>query len=536
MTFPPHSAKRRSPLHPRRATRAFAVALAAGALAACSANSPLPGPGAADNRVSLVDSSDSVMVQAATPEEVSARTSEALFASAPAAILVDSSAAATLGDAAADTGIPVLAVSGTSSAASPEASSSPAATPGETASDSPGTPALDAELDRLGADAVLALGPQATAVAGGLGVEVVTDRAALPDVEKAEGASTTAVITADPDVSQVDDTATAAVAATAAAAGATYVRTESGDPRETRESVDALAQAKPGRVVGVGAGLGDPQQLAARVAAAATGVQLPGGGQIHHPGKQYIALYGHPGSPVLGVLGEQDVDASVTRAREHAAAYEPLTDLTVVPMFEIITTVALGDPSPNGNYTNEVDPELLRPWIERAEQEGIYVVIDLQPGRADLLDQAKIYQSLLSYPHVGLAIDPEWKLTPTQRPLRQIGSVEAEEVNRVSDWLAQLTREENLPQKLLVLHQFRLDMIPERDQVRTDHDELQVLVHVDGQGGQEAKQGTWEAITRTASDDIVWGWKNFYDEDQPMLTPQQTIDQVDPTPVMISYQ
>ena len=35
---------------------------------------------------------------------------------------------------------------------------------------------------------------------------------------------------------------------------------------------------------------------------------------------------------------------------------------------------------------------------------------------------------------------------------------------------------------------------------------------------------------------LWWGWKNFNDEDLPMLTPEQTIDQVSPVPDLISYQ
>jgi hypothetical protein len=35
---------------------------------------------------------------------------------------------------------------------------------------------------------------------------------------------------------------------------------------------------------------------------------------------------------------------------------------------------------------------------------------------------------------------------------------------------------------------------------------------------------------------VYWGWKNFVDEDSPMLTPEQTIDQALPTPELITYQ
>lgn len=510
--------------------RLCAIALVV-VLAACSApfSSP-PGP----IPVALHDTDEWAVVTGTSPEEVTTRTSAALFRTSPAAVLVDSSADLS---ALTDAGIPVLAVSAVSGSTTPSPQADSAqAEPTVTASPPGDLGTLRAELERLGADTVLAVGPEATAVASQLGVEVVSDAASLPDIRRAEDKPDTAVLTADPATSGLDDVTIGAVAATSEAAGATYVRTRSGDPRETRESVAALQEAAPTRVVGVGNGLGDQGQLSARVAAAVTGVQLPGGGQLHAPGKQYIALYGHPGTPVLGVLGEQDLDAAVQRAKDQAAAYEGLTDRTVIPMFEIITTLALGDPSPNGNYTREISPDALLPWIERAEQEGIYVVLDLQPGRADLLDQARQYESLLRRPHVGLAIDPEWKLRADQRPLQQIGQVQAEEVNRVGDWLSALTREHQLPQKLFVLHQFQLRMLPDRAQIRTDQDELQILIHVDGQGAQPDKQATWTTMQQDAPANVVWGWKNFHDEDLPMLTPRQTIDQVDPTPVMISYQ
>ena len=40
-------------------------------------------------------------------------------------------------------------------------------------------------------------------------------------------------------------------------------------------------------------------------------VELPGGGRVLFPGRRLVALYGHPGAPSLGVLGEQGVAAAV---------------------------------------------------------------------------------------------------------------------------------------------------------------------------------------------------------------------------------
>ncbi|MGB7423705.1 MAG: hypothetical protein WA903_02230, partial [Ornithinimicrobium sp.] len=168
-------------------------------------------------------------------------------------------------------------------------------------------------------------------------------------------------------------------------------------------------------------------------------------------------------------------------------------------------------------------------------EEGVYVVLDLQPGRATFLDQAKIYEELLRMPHVGLALDPEWRLTPTQQPLGQIGRVEAEEVNSVVEWLADLTAEEDLPQKLLVLHQFRLSMLQDQDQIDRSRDEIEILIHMDGQGSTGDKDSTWGAVVGAAAEGSPLGWKNFYDEDVPLLTPEQTMTR-EPTPFMISYQ
>ena len=120
--------------------------------------------------------------------------------------------------------------------------------------------------------------------------------------------------------------------------------------------------------------------------------------------------------------------------------------------------------------------------------------------------------------------------------LRQIGQVQVEEVNQVIEYVADLTREHRLPQKFLVLHAFQNRMIVGLDDVQQAREEVEVLVHVDGQGGQGAKQSTWATLHDYAPSIESWGWKNFIDEDVPMLTPRQTMDQVHPTPVFVSYQ
>jgi hypothetical protein len=322
--------------------------------------------------------------------------------------------------------------------------------------------------------------------------------------------------------------------ATARAAGAEVLLTGSADPRGSAAVVERLAQQPT--VVVLGADLAGAPGIDWKMDTAAEGTQLPGGGQLLFPQHMLVALYGIPGSGALGVLGEQDLPGAIERAQQTAEPYRALVGATVVPTFEIIATVASEFPGPDGNYSAEGDVSTLRPWVEAAGAAGLYVVLDLQPGRTDFLTQAKEYQSLLELPHVGLALDPEWRLAPGQVHLTQIGQVGIDEINTVVTWLADLTRERALPQKLLLLHQFQVRMIIDRERLDTSRDELAIMVHADGQGGQAAKQDTWRVLHQDAPAPLSWGWKNFVDEDSPMLTPEQTIEQVLPTPQLVTYQ
>ncbi len=320
-------------------------------------------------------------------------------------------------------------------------------------------------------------------------------------------------------------------AATAAGAGDRVLPMDAGDVRAGREHTARLRAAAPERTVLVG--LHEPDHAGWQLRTVLDGHELPGGGFHLFEDTRMVALYGSPQTAALGLLGEQAVGPAVERARQVAQAYGA-DGRRVLPAFEIIATVASAGAGPTGDYSRRTPIEVLRPWVDAARDEGLYVILDLQPGRTDFLEQAREYEELLREPHVGLALDPEWRLGPDQLHLRQIGSVAATEVQQVADWLAALTREHLLPQKLLVLHQFRLSMLPDRDTIVAPP-ELAVVVHMDGQGSLGAKHQTYGVVTQDARDRWHWGWKNFIDEDAPMATPDQVLA-LDPPVVLVTYQ
>lgn len=312
------------------------------------------------------------------------------------------------------------------------------------------------------------------------------------------------------------------------------------EPRASSESVAVAKQAAgedPSHgVLALGERFGDPQTLVGTLTQAVTVPELPGGGQLVLPYRRMVAAYGSPGTPSLGILGEQDLPASIERVTQLASEYEPFSEVPVIPAFEVITTVASAAAGADGDYSTEVDPGLIQEWIDGAGEAGVYVVLDLQPGRTDFLTQAKRYEAQLRHPHVGLALDPEWRLKPDQKHLRQIGGVDAAEVNAVMEWLAALTREAKLPQKVMILHQFAYGMLRDRAQIRAaDHPELAVLLHADGHGTPDLKMSTWRALQQDLPDGIHMAWKNFYDEDTPTFTPEETFA-ITPRPWFVSYQ
>jgi hypothetical protein len=394
-----------------------------------------------------------------------------------------------------------------------------------------GNAALSA-ISALHPDDVVAVGVSQHVLAADLvGTNVVTSMSALSATSRAVPLRHVALLVP----AGRRSAATVAAIATARSAGVQVIPARNADPRADSVSIKALAKSKPDQVLALGAAFGTAKGLQAKVVVAETGVQLPGGGQIQFPGHRLVCLYGSPGTPALGALGEQSLRASIGRIRQLAAKYRPLSRVPVVPAFEILATVAEGSPGRNGLYSHANSVAKLRPWVRAANKAGLYVVLDLQAGRANLLAQAKMYKSLLKLPDVGLALDPEWKLQPGQLPLQQIGSVNVSQVNSVITWLAALTARYHLPQKVLVLHQFQLSMIQGESRLETGNSDLAIVIHMDGQGSPFNKQLTWDAIVGAAPRGVFFGWKNFFVKDHPMLDPRQTMRH-SPQPVMISYE
>ena len=257
-------------------------------------------------------------------------------------------------------------------------------------------------------------------------------------------------------------------------------------------------------------------------------------GQTMFPDRRVVALYGTQRSARLGVLGEQPPSRAATRLDEVAEPWRA-DDLPVLPAFELVATLATRTPEESGAYNVRSSHEFVQEYLDVARRHGYYLILDIQPGQSDFLTEAKYYDEFLRQPDVGIALDPEWRTAPPGRPKGGfIGQVDAAEVNQVIDYVAQLVAEEDLPEKLVIVHQFQDRMITNRDQL-VERPGVALTIHMDGFGDRPNKLDSYDVVR--AEPPLDMGLKLFYDEDIDLLDAADVLGGLfDPVPLLITYQ
>lgn len=300
-----------------------------------------------------------------------------------------------------------------------------------------------------------------------------------------------------------------------------------------RRRLTALAVLVGGVVLlaGVGLGLGgdDGGDGASGEAEPAQAI-LPGGGRRIFPDRRVVAFYGAPQAAALGILGIGDPDEMAKKLERQARPYAT-TARPVLPAFELIAVIAANAPGEGDLYRNRQDDAIVRRYLRAARRAGAILLLDIQPGRSDFLTEAKALEKWLRQPDVGLALDPEWRMEAAEVPGQTIGSVDAAEVNATSQWLSDLTRREDLPQKLLVIHRFTDGMIEDLSALE-EQPGLATVINVDGFGSQAQKVAKYRDLEAHR---FHAGFKLFYEEDTGLMTPRRVM-RLRPEPELIVYE
>jgi len=260
-------------------------------------------------------------------------------------------------------------------------------------------------------------------------------------------------------------------------------------------------------------------------------VELPRGGRRIFPRFRIVAFDGVPGNPALGPIGRMGPEKVAKELEAQAGDYEA-ADRELLPALHLIAVVAQADPGDDELYRLRLEDSVIEEYLDVARRHDMLLLLDIQPGHADFIDEVENLESFLREPDVGIALDPEWHLAEGELPGSDLGSVEADEVNEVAEYMQEIAAEEDLPEKLLLVHQFDASMIEDRAEIE-DQRRVAVAFSIDGFGTPVLKKGVYRRLAPRAPQRS--GFKVFYEEDYPMMSPAEVLD-LRPRPQVIVYE
>lgn len=249
-------------------------------------------------------------------------------------------------------------------------------------------------------------------------------------------------------------------------------------------------------------------------------------------GSMLVTWYGNPHDGRMGVLGQFTGQDLAARLQRQADAYSSTTSKKIIPAYELIAVVAQDNPTGDGTWRRRESKDVIDSMLEDARSNGFKLVLDLQPGRSTVQDEMEYLRPWLEQPDVYLALDPEFDMWKGQVPGEVIGHTGADEVNYAISFLDDVVAKNNLPPKVLIVHQFTVNMLPDKSNIGSGNS-VDLVLDMDGFGAQWLKLDTWKMVM---SEPLEYsGVKLFYDQDPGMFTPQEAM-QLDPTPSVVIYQ
>lgn len=258
------------------------------------------------------------------------------------------------------------------------------------------------------------------------------------------------------------------------------------------------------------------------------------------PFKRVVTYYGNLYSKKMGALGEYAPKQMLSMLDKEVAKWNKIDPSTPVqPALHYIAVVAAGDPGKDGKYRNRMpDKQIDSVFTIAAMRKDMIVFLDIQVALSTIKEELPRLEKYLKRPNVHLGIDPEFSMKGGVLPGRKIGTYDASEINYVSDYLAKLVRDNNLPPKIFVIHRFTGKMVTNYKNIKL-RPEVQIVMHMDGWGEPELKRGTHRYFIYNEPVQFS-GFKIFYKNDlkkapNRLMTPEELM-KLKPQPSYIQYQ
>jgi hypothetical protein len=245
-----------------------------------------------------------------------------------------------------------------------------------------------------------------------------------------------------------------------------------------------------------------------------------------------LAFYGHPLSRNMGILGRYNKEELYDKLSILADEYREVGGRNIVKAFYII----FGTVWPEAQI-GIIRETLLNEWVEFALERNMLIFLDHQMGKYAPEEGIKTMLPWLRYSNIHLALDPEWR---TLRPMKEIGHITAEELNRIQQIMEDYLIENQLPgERFLVIHQFNRIMLRNCEDIRSDFSRVRFVHCISGIGTPSMKRDTYALGARSANLPVK-GFKLWFDfgipghADKPLMTPLEVME-LDPRPFIIIY-
>jgi len=266
-------------------------------------------------------------------------------------------------------------------------------------------------------------------------------------------------------------------------------------------------------------------------------VELPRGGREIFPKYRLVGFCGTPGAKNLGRL----LGNLTTRAKEiESYGDQYAKDRTALPVFELIAVVATGLPGLDGKSRRRVPDKTIDDYLQAARDARAILLLNIQPGHSDFVTEVHHFENYLKEPDVGLALDPEWAMPEKSKeaPGTRFGYMSAATLNEIGAYLADIVKQNDLPEKVLVFHQVNTWVFKEDSSIEA-HDGVVIVKSVDGLGQKDTKIKTYNALVAHMPSTVHAGFKLFFDEDTAnhnrLMTPEQVLG-LTPVPEYVMYE
>lgn len=260
------------------------------------------------------------------------------------------------------------------------------------------------------------------------------------------------------------------------------------------------------------------------------------------PFNRVVAYYGNIVNNRMGALGKWPKNEMIPKLLEEVRKWnEADSTIKSIPALHYIAVTAQGSPLKDGKWRLRLPHKHIDTVLNWAKEINAQVFLDVQVGLSDVQTELPVLEKYLSMPNVHFGIDPEFAMNGKggAKPGSVIGTLDAKDINWVSEYLAGLVKKNNLPPKMFMIHRFTKGMVTNTKDIKL-YPELQIIMDMDGWGPPELKKGTYRHWIHAEPVQFT-GFKLFYVNDteysdQKELLSREEILKLKPKPVYIQYQ